>query len=76
MPERPDEGAAFSVQFGDRQLPYDGVPRLGALGSGWATLFWKLTRRYGAWGLAYLEALLRLADWLQSAEELQKGGAS
>ena len=24
---------------------------------------------YGYWGLAYLEALVRLADWARSAEE-------
>jgi len=29
----------------------------------------ELQRNYGAWGLAYLEALVRLADWTVSAEE-------
>ncbi|MCZ6759125.1 MAG: type I-U CRISPR-associated helicase/endonuclease Cas3 [Gemmatimonadetes bacterium] len=39
------------------------------LGSGWVDQFWALTGRYGYWGLAYLESVLRQADSVQSREE-------
>src|SRR5690606_20365593 len=53
MPDRPDEGAAFDVNARNQACSFDGAPRLGALGSDWAGLFWRLNRRYGPWGLAY-----------------------
>lgn len=43
--------------------------RLYRLNSGWADLFWRMVRRYGWWGIAYLEALLITADRSVSARE-------
>lgn len=37
--------------------------------TGWAHQFQGLQASYGWWGLAYLEALVRLADWQISSEE-------
>lgn len=45
--------------------------RLERMSSGAVERFWTLTRRYGWWGLAYLETVLRLAD--HSRSQLERG---
>jgi CRISPR-associated endonuclease/helicase Cas3 len=66
------EPVCFS--WSDRQLEASPNHRLWHLEAGWADRFWELVARHGLWGLAYLEAVLRLADGARSAEEELGGG--
>lgn len=61
-------------------LLHEGIRFLGSsatglerLDAGWIEQFWILQHRYGYWGLAFLEAILRLADYLVSQNEMQQG---
>jgi CRISPR-associated endonuclease/helicase Cas3 len=59
----------FVVELEGESIRYPGDPHpLAAIDSGVAERFWTLTRRFGWWGLPYLESLLRLADQSASAD--------
>jgi CRISPR-associated endonuclease/helicase Cas3 len=68
MPAVDDPGT--NIQFYlDGNFEFSGKHGLERLDGGWAELFWQFNRIYGYWGLAYLEALVRLADHSLSALE-------
>jgi CRISPR-associated endonuclease/helicase Cas3 len=63
-----DQPEPFEVDAGDLHAIYPGCAApMASLAEGVPSRFWSLTRRFGWWGLAYLETLLRLADQAESA---------
>jgi CRISPR-associated endonuclease/helicase Cas3 len=58
----------FDVEIGKETIRFAGQDcPLAQISQGVPRRFWSLNRRFGWWGLAYLETLLRLADQYESA---------
>lgn len=69
MPAIEDEGTEIDFAFIGQNLQLIGEHGLQKLDSGWVELFWRMVRRYGYWGLAFLETIVRLADQQRSEWE-------
>ncbi len=65
----PEPGTTFAASLGDADLQSRNVPSLAELTGTWLDLQARVSRRYGPWGLARLEAIVRLADHRRSEAE-------
>lgn len=75
LPPVADDAVKIAVRWEGFDLAASTQHGLWHVASGVGERFWSLVRRYGWYGLAYLEAILRLADHRRSEHEAQAGGA-
>lgn len=64
-----EPGFTVLVEAEGRSVETSSGKELARIDAGWVDRFALLNRRYGYWGLAYLEAILRRADCMQSRKE-------
>jgi CRISPR-associated endonuclease/helicase Cas3 len=62
------------ASWGDTEVAMEPQDEDDVLNIQGAERFFRVRRRYGWYGLAYLEALLRLSDWTRSEDEQLAGG--
>lgn len=70
--EWPREGECFEADLGNGSIRAKPARSLADLTAAWLDLYERVKRRYGAWGLARLEAILRLADHRRSEAEQEQ----
>ena len=71
-PEAAREDLQASIDYDGHRLHAPLASGLEYLGSGVPERFWKLVRRYGWWGLAWIESIFRLADQRCSEQEQEQ----
>jgi CRISPR-associated endonuclease/helicase Cas3 len=58
-----------AFQFATGRIMAEEAAAFARIASGWTDQFWRMTKKFGWWGAAYLEAILRRADCEASREE-------